>query len=1012
MANPKIFVELSLDDKVYKQRLSDTLTSTQTTAKGIETSWKALGVKNDATYDAQRRAYENAMTLIKNSTTSTAQDIIRAEQAKADKIRQLDEQQHGKHTSMMQSMKANWMGMAAAATAAYLVVMRFAAEPIQAYMEQEAAIIKMAVAMRNQGDYTRAALTDMEDFSAEMQKSSTVGDEAALSMMANLKSYGMSNEEVKRATKVSIDFAAAKKTEGLTVTTASELIGKAFAGNTATMSRYGIVLQEGLSPMEKYEAAMAQLQQRFGGAAQGEIMTYAGQWAQLKNTWGDIQEVLGYGLLKSIEGLLTGAGLLTITFMSAGEAILITLSTITTPFTFLLSQFAKLAELAGLTQTADALRSIASATDEARGSITAAKEGVLEWTSKQYDAMVATDRVTAAVEKMGAAGKKTQAVDMEAAKAAKKAAEEAQKLQEMKVDLYIKEEARKWKEVEEYEKKHAEDLEKAKDEEIKLYKAAATAELKAIEDMMDEIDKGVKESTETIKKAAEKRGEYEREIYKDLRSYANEYYTSEADLINTQAEKYKAAGVDQVAVAEWVTQQLADLDLKKLKSSDAFTDGAKAGFIEMKDDALTFGQAGYEAVKTMSEASRTALQTILFQGFKTGTFDIKQVWDALLDTILGKFTTMLAQMVIDFLAAQATMATAAAAIDWVSAIFAAKGIWDLEGPSSGIPVIAHPGEMILPADVAEMLRNGIGSTGAGSEFEGLREAIGSEGLGPVAGAFMSGTGSQLGKIGAIGMGYTAARTISPAELISGLISPEALSAAVVTGGIPAAFGAFAGLDPTATRGYGVGYTAAGLAGLGNLAGIGVGILGMLAAEGIMDALDARYNEAIKDALEDTLGWVSGHFAYADLGLTSEFASTALGNPDAMKGWRDFGAEVQGLIDSGYYEGTGGEYFGGGFGGISGGPAEPGGYEGGSFAGFKRGGVASGPDSGYWAKLHGREAIVPLPGGGAIPVKIAGQGGRAINYTFNLYCTVADKRAVNAFADQIYPRLKRLEQWGH
>ena len=32
-----IFVELSLDDKVYKQKLSENLSSTEATAKGIET---------------------------------------------------------------------------------------------------------------------------------------------------------------------------------------------------------------------------------------------------------------------------------------------------------------------------------------------------------------------------------------------------------------------------------------------------------------------------------------------------------------------------------------------------------------------------------------------------------------------------------------------------------------------------------------------------------------------------------------------------------------------------------------------------------------------------------------------------------------------------------------------------------------------------------------------------------------------------------------------------------------
>ena len=43
-------------------------------------------------------------------------------------------------------------------------------------------------------------------------------------------------------------------------------------------------------------------------------------------------------------------------------------------------------------------------------------------------------------------------------------------------------------------------------------------------------------------------------------------------------------------------------------------------------------------------------------------------------------------------------------------------------------------------------------------------------------------------------------------------------------------------------------------------------------------------------------------------------------------------------------------------------------------GFKYGGISYGPDSGHLEMLHGTEAVVPLDGGGTIPVKIDGSGG--------------------------------------
>jgi hypothetical protein len=120
-----IFVELSLDDKVYKQRLSETLTGAQATAKGIETSWKALGSKSDAVYDAQRRSAENAYTLIKTSALSTEADKVRALEASSAKIKSINEQQFGHQATLMESVKKNWMALSASIIGAYYSMQKF-----------------------------------------------------------------------------------------------------------------------------------------------------------------------------------------------------------------------------------------------------------------------------------------------------------------------------------------------------------------------------------------------------------------------------------------------------------------------------------------------------------------------------------------------------------------------------------------------------------------------------------------------------------------------------------------------------------------------------------------------------------------------------------------------------------------------------------------------------------------------------------------------------------------------
>ena len=51
--------------------------------------------------------------------------------------------------------------------------------------------------------------------------------------------------------------------------------------------------------------------------------------------------------------------------------------------------------------------------------------------------------------------------------------------------------------------------------------------------------------------------------------------------------------------------------------------------------------------------------------------------------------------------------------------------------------------------------------------------------------------------------------------------------------------------------------------------------------------------------------------------------------------------------------------------------------------YSQGGVASGPNSGYPAMLHGTEAVVPLPNGRSIPVEMQGGAGSVNNVVINV-----------------------------
>ncbi len=668
-----IFVELSLDDKVYKQRLSDTLTSTQTTAKGIETSWRALGVKNDQTYDAQRRAYENAMTLIKNSTTSTAQDIIRAEQAKSEKIKQLNEQQFGKQTSLLETLKSNWIATAAVVGAAYVAAQKAwnVAEQASRYEQSREAFHSMATSMGKDATVefekirkASGGLIDDQALTEAANKALSLGIPIEkigdLMLIARAKSRDMGTTAQQAFTDIATGVGRASPL----ILDNLGLVMKVGAANDAMAASLGKTVAE-LTDQEKKTAILnATLAAGKEALARYDLeqKTTAENMQAMKATAANLELLMGQGIIRAVSGAVGAFQSLSAASMTVSSGIW--------------KMIEAKERLAAFATFGEAERQHMELAKQASQNAAADFKSSLEYAGKAQNNFAL---MTASVDSLAAATKKSGTTAVQAGKdytgASEKAKEraiiaanaakeeaatvkkaetekaaDAKKTGDLIIQMYEDEEKKAdsyYDKVADWQEDQVEKKAKGAEKELKDIVKMYEDEEKEADDYYEKIAKWQGDQVKTAKEAADKRGEYEREVYKDLRGYANEYFAAEATLIQQQGEKYKAAGVDEVAVATWVAQQLADLNLKKLRSSDDFVDGVKAGLIEMKNDTLTFGQAGYEAIRTMAESSKTALSDILFQGLKTGTVDAKAVWETFTDSMLGKFTDTLSKMIVD-----------------------------------------------------------------------------------------------------------------------------------------------------------------------------------------------------------------------------------------------------------------------------------------------------------------------------------------------------------------------------
>lgn len=300
-----VFVELSLDDKVYKQKLSDIQPHAVATAKGVETAWKALGTKSAEVFDAQRRAAENAYTLIKNSATRTSNDIIRAEEAKNAKIKQLNEQQYGHQTTMLEGLKKNWIAASVAIGAAMV-----AASKAMAYMEEGAKALQIESSFKIMSD---AAGVHSEKLIASMKAATkeTIDDSDMMQKAIKLMTLGYNPEQIERFSRVVITASqiagttAAEAYDGLADAIANRMPKALVRMGAVTKEQMKIVnkaIEEGADSTKLYELAMANLEMKqlmLQGTQDGATIAMQRFHAQIKET----KEELGKGLIILVEKL-------------------------------------------------------------------------------------------------------------------------------------------------------------------------------------------------------------------------------------------------------------------------------------------------------------------------------------------------------------------------------------------------------------------------------------------------------------------------------------------------------------------------------------------------------------------------------------------------------------------------------------------------------------------------------------------------------------------------------------
>ena len=146
--------------------------------------------------------------------------------------------------------------------------------------EQEQSVVAMTTALKAQGSYTRQPCREQyQDLASELQGLSTDGDETLLKMQALLIQVGdVGPDQMRQALTAAQDLAVGLDVD---LKTAALLVGKAFAGDTATLKRYGIVLDKTELKQRGVAVVLEAIQAKFGGQAAAKAQTFSGIIEQL-----------------------------------------------------------------------------------------------------------------------------------------------------------------------------------------------------------------------------------------------------------------------------------------------------------------------------------------------------------------------------------------------------------------------------------------------------------------------------------------------------------------------------------------------------------------------------------------------------------------------------------------------------------------------------------------------------------------------------------------------------------
>lgn len=280
----------------------------ESSLKNLEDAFQSLGIQSAMVMENQKSQIQAAYESIRSSGVASADEIIRAEQARASAIESIDQSNFATRKSLLSQFKENWFAVTGAITGA-IASTRFLQSAAKEYLEAEQAANKLRIQVEGLGiAYDSVAPHIDQAVSATQQYAAVQGNEVQKALQELIYYSGDVNKSMQELT-LTFDLAYQK---GITTSQASELIGKALTGNVEVLSRVMPELRnledtlgKNATQAEKTAYTFALLQEKSAGAL-GKMTEHEKTVREMTLVWSEFKEYTGEGVLWVLDGLTEG----------------------------------------------------------------------------------------------------------------------------------------------------------------------------------------------------------------------------------------------------------------------------------------------------------------------------------------------------------------------------------------------------------------------------------------------------------------------------------------------------------------------------------------------------------------------------------------------------------------------------------------------------------------------------------------------------------------------------------